>query len=45
MTKKTRGGYRDSDTGRFLTQRQAERKPKSTWQKERIPLPGCGDTK
>ena len=44
MAKKTRPGYRDSDSGQFITEQQANRRNKATWQKERIPLPGRGDT-
>jgi len=29
--------YRDSGTGRFLSKPQAERKPRNTWEKERVP--------
>lgn len=42
--KKTRTGYRDSGTGLFITEQQANRRNPNNWQKERVPLPGRGDT-
>gem|GEM_PF-1706104 len=45
MAKKptTRIGGRDSGTGRFVPVKETERRPATT-QRERIPLPGHGDT-
>lgn len=45
MVKKptSRIGGRDSRTGRFIPLRETERRPGTT-QRERIPLPGHGDT-
>jgi len=43
MSRKSRIGARDSKTGEFITINEANRR-KSTTQKERIPLPGHGDT-
>lgn len=40
----SRLGARDSKTGEFIKIKEAERRPETT-QKERIPLPGYGDTK
>ena len=42
--KKTRTGYRDSGSGQFITEQQANRRNPNNWQKERVPLPGRGDT-
>lgn len=42
---KTTLRYRDAGTGRFLTDRQGERKPKNQVVHERVPKPGRGDTK
>lgn len=39
----SRIGARSSETGRFVTKKEADRRPATT-QKERIPLPGFGDT-
>lgn len=39
----SRVGGRDSRTGQFIPLRETERRP-STTQRERIPLPGYGDT-
>jgi len=39
----SRIGGRDSRTGLFIPVRETERKPDTT-QRERIPLPGYGDT-
>jgi hypothetical protein len=36
--------WRDAETGRFLTDKQAERKPPSQVVHERVPKPGHGDT-
>jgi hypothetical protein len=30
--------YRDSKTGEFLTQRQAERKDPATWERQHVPV-------
>ena len=43
--RKTRTQYRSARTGRFLTANQAKRKPASQVVKERVPLPGRGDTR
>ena len=43
-TSKTRPAYRDSRTGLFITQQQANRRDRSNWQKERVPVAGRGDT-
>ncbi len=40
---KTRQGARDSRTGQFIPVEEADKRPNTT-QKERIPLPGRGDT-
>lgn len=40
----TRIGGRDSRTGQFVPLKETERRPATT-QRERIPLPGHGDTK
>ena len=37
--KDTQVVYRDSKTGEFLTQRQAERKDPATWEREHIHHP------
>jgi len=42
-TNKTRTGYRDADSGQFIKENEAKRNPKESV-KERIPLPGHGDT-
>jgi len=39
----TRIGGRDSGTGRFIPVEETRRRPENT-QRERIPLPGHGDT-
>lgn len=39
----SRIGGRDSRTGQFIPLRETERRPDTT-QRERIPLPGYGDT-
>lgn len=44
MSKKTRPAYRDSGNGQFITENQANRRNPNNWQKERVPLPGRGDT-
>lgn len=44
MGNKTRPGYRDANNGQFITEQQANRRNKANWIKERIPLPGRGDT-
>jgi len=31
--------YRNSGNGRYMSQRQAENKPRETWEKERKPPP------
>jgi hypothetical protein len=36
---------RDAGDGRFLTDRQAARKPANEVVRERVPKPGYGDTK
>lgn len=36
-------GYRNSSSGRFVTEKQAERRPENH-QREHIPNPGRGDT-
>lgn len=41
--RQSRIGARDSGTGKFIPVKEAERRPAQT-QKERIPLPGFGDT-
>jgi hypothetical protein len=41
--RQSRRGARDSGTGRFVPQKEADRRP-STTQRENIPLPGYGDT-
>ena len=41
---KTTLRYRDAGTGRFLTDKQGERKPKNRVVRERVPKPGFGDT-
>jgi hypothetical protein len=38
-TKDTQVVYRDSKTGEFLTQRQAERKDPATWEREHVHHP------
>lgn len=44
MSKKTgHTGYRDNDSGEFVTKKYGESHPKSTT-KETIPNPGRGDT-
>jgi len=40
----SRVGGRDSRNGQFIPLRETERRPDTT-QRERIPLPGFGDTK
>jgi len=40
---KTRIGGRDSGTGRFIPVEETKQRPATT-QRERIPLPGYGDT-
>lgn len=40
----SRIGGRDSRDGRFVPLKETERRPDTT-QRERIPLPGFGDTK
>lgn len=42
MGKHSHVGYRNSQSGRFVTERQAERRP-ATHQREHIPNPGRGD--
>jgi hypothetical protein len=37
--KDTHAVYRDSKTGEFLTQRQAERKDPATWEREHVKNP------
>jgi hypothetical protein len=37
-----RTAYRDSGTGKFITERQAERKNPATWERQHIPKPGKG---
>lgn len=41
--RQARRGARDSETGKFITKKEADRRPATT-QKENIPLPGYGDT-
>lgn len=41
--RQSRVGARDSKNGQFIPLREADRRPANT-QKERIPLPGFGDT-
>lgn len=36
-------GYRDSTDGKFITKKEADKRPATT-QKESIPNPGRGDT-
>lgn len=43
-TPTTRPGYRDARDGQFTTRREAEKDP-AHHVKERVPLPGHGDTK
>ncbi|MFD1944554.1 hypothetical protein [Paradevosia shaoguanensis] len=43
--KKTRTGYRDAGDGQFITKKEFEVRPAKEVVKERIPLPGRGDTK
>jgi hypothetical protein len=43
--KKTRIGYRDADDGQFITKKEYETRPPKEVVKERVPLPGRGDTK
>ena len=43
MARQSRRGARSSETGRFITIKEANKHPKTT-QKENIPLPGYGDT-
>lgn len=31
--------YRDSGSGRIISEKQAERKPPATWEKERVNVP------
>lgn len=38
-------GWRDAGTGRFISEAEAEQKPKETVVHERIPLPGKGTSK
>ncbi len=38
-TKDTRVAIRDSKTGEFITQRQADRKDPATWEREKIHHP------
>ena len=42
---KTVEHFRDADNGRFLTEKEAQRRPKNEVVKERVPKPGYGDTK
>lgn len=42
---KTRTAYRSADDGRFMTKAQAARKPAKEVVKERVPVPGRGDTR
>lgn len=42
---KTTTRYRDAGSGRFLTDRQGERRNPNTVVRERVPKPGHGDTK
>ena len=35
--------WRDAGTGRFLTDKKAEQKPKDTVVHERVPVPGKGE--
>jgi hypothetical protein len=44
MGRKTFDVGRDSESGRFITVEEAERRPKETTV-ERVPKPGFGDTK
>ena len=44
MRKKTRTGFRDANNGQFISEQQANRRNKANWIKERVPLPGRGDT-
>jgi len=45
MALKTRVGYRDAGDGQSIKKSEAERLPPNQVVKERIPLPGRGDTK
>ncbi len=36
--------HRDAGTGRFLTEKQSERRPPDRTLRERVPNPGYGDT-
>ena len=43
-SKYTRPGHRSSETGQFITEKEAQRSPAKS-QQESIPKPGRGDTK
>ncbi len=40
--RKTVDRYRDADKGHFITEKAANKRPPSTWVKERVPKPGNG---
>lgn len=42
---KTRTAHRDAGNGQFVTKKQATRMPANQVVKERVPLPGRGDTR
>jgi hypothetical protein len=42
MARKTRDAYRDAGSGKFITEKQAERRNPNRWIKERVPKPGNG---
>ncbi len=40
--RKTVDRYRDADNGHFIKKEEADKRPPSTWVKERVPKPGNG---
>jgi hypothetical protein len=42
--RQSRLGYRDPNDGRFISEEEADRRRKEDVTRERIPLPGFGDT-
>ena len=45
MGKKSHLGWRDAGTGKFLTEKEAQTRPKNEVVHERIPNPGKGTSK
>jgi hypothetical protein len=43
--RKSRIGYRDAGTGKFITEKQFERRSPNTVVREHVPLPGKGTAK